>query len=343
MNPSIKFLRARQVVTLVLLLVFLAGTSALVMAEKSSRKGYLGVSIERVSREEREDLGVSHGVIVTYVKSKSPADEAGILEDDVIQYFDGKKIRRPDDLVEAVRNTKPKTDVKVTLVRDGKRLDIDVNVGKLSSPLIYSWRGDDDVITIVRGGGGYLGVQLHELNANLAGYFGVQEDGGALILEVEEDSPAADAGIEGGDVIVSMDGEDVIDPQDVHEILSDFEEGDEIEIEIIRHKKKQTVEVELDEHPHYSSVKVLKGLREFDGIKRMNMHIDIPRDLHIEIPDIIFENDFDCDFEMDIDEDIKDRLQEKLDGIRYEIKGNLKDKLKDMKRRLKRIKEIDCI
>ena len=326
------------------LLVFLVGTAALVMAEKSSRKGYLGVSIERISRDEREDLGVSHGVLVTYVKSKSPADIAGILEDDVILYFDGKKIRRPNDLVEAVRNTEPKTDVKVTLVRDGKRLDIDVNVGKLRSPHIYSWKGDDDVITIVRSGGGYLGVQLHELNANLAGYFGVQEDGGALILEVEEGSPAADAGMKGGDVIVGMDGEEVIDPLDVHEILSDFEEGDEIDIEIIRHKKKQKFKVELDEHPRYSSFKALKGLRGLDGINRMKMHIDIPRDFHIEIPDIpdiIFEDD--CDFEMDIDKGIKDRLREKLDGIRYEFKGNTKENLKDMKRKLKHLKEIDCI
>jgi len=215
-----------KTITYGLLIVCLISASALFAAAMGRRQGYLGVSVERLSRDEREELKVTHGVIVADVVAKSPAEMAGIREDDVIQYFNGEKIRTPDDLVEAVRDTEPKKTVKVTLHREGKRMDIDVAVGRLRSSYTLSYGGNGNVITVMGGGGGYLGVQLQELNRDLAPYFGVEEDGGALVLRVESESPAAEAGMKGGDVIVEIDEEEIWDPQDVRDILSDFEVGD---------------------------------------------------------------------------------------------------------------------
>ena len=330
------------------LLVFLVVATASSLGGRSIRKGYLGVSVERLSREERQEMNLSHGVQVTHVTEKSPADKAGLLEDDVILYFNGKKIRRPEHLVDAVREVKPKTAVKVTLMRDSRRMDLDVTVGKYRSRYISSWGDDADHVTILAGGGAYLGVELHTLNQDLASYFGVQEDGGALILEVEEDSPAADAGMKGGDIIVSIDGDEVMDPYDVRDILSDFEEGDEVEIGIMRQKQKQNLTVELEQHPRHSSVRILKGLRDRDYDRLRRLHIEGLHDLDISIPEFDFDFDhdfeFDCehdhDFEFDNEHDIhidgliKSRVREKLERI----EENMRDKARQVESRLHRIK-----
>ena len=318
---------------LAILLFIMASTVS--PAGKSARKGYLGVSIERLSKEDREELSVSHGVLVTRVVAKSPAEKAGILEDDIIQYFDGQKIRRPDNLVDAVRQTKPNSTVKVTCMRDGKRMDLDVIVGKLRTSRLFSW-GDGDHF-IIRGGGAYLGVQLHEMNEDLSAYFNVQEDGGALVLDVEEDSPASKTGIKAGDVIVSIDGDEVMDPQDAHDILSDFEEGDEVEITVIRKKQKQTMNVELGERPRHHSMKILRGFRG-DGDRHYDVNVPDPRHFDIDIPDCDCEFDLQHDVDVHIQKDMR-RLREKLDSMQDKIE----DKTGDIESTLDRIGKVHWI
>lgn len=229
----------------VLCLLFV-GAAALLAAEKvepekKSEKGYLGVSIEKVPHQDLKDLGISHGVRVTDVAEGEAADKAGIKEDDVIQFFADEKIRSSADLVDAVRAKKPGTKVDVKLVRDGKFKTVAVTVGELK---LKTWFGPKDFL-FQTGKGGYLGVQLHSLNKDLAKYFGVKPDEGALILKVEEKSPAEEAGLKAGDVIVELDGEDVAGPQGVSEILADLKKGDKIEVKVIRHKKPQSVKAEL--------------------------------------------------------------------------------------------------
>ena len=326
----------KKVLTIILLTVFLVGTASIVAAGKSSREGYLGVSIERLSRDEKKELGVSHGVIVTRIVEDSPADEAGILEDDVIQYFDSKKIRNPDDLIRVVRQTKPKTEVKVTYIRDGERKDVTVQVGKLRSSFHgYQWRDEDDFF-ILSYGGGYLGVQLQDLNTDLAGYFGVKEDEGALILKVEEDTPAEDAGMKSGDVIVQIDEEEVGNAADVREILSDFEEGDEVDIAVIRHKGRQRFKVKLDERPRRSSIRIFRTPGRWDFRKNLKFQLDLPHFDHFEfIPEFDWDVRFDRHIRERLDEEFEGRLGRKLETIQEKIRR----KLDKVEKRLYRIKE----
>ena len=128
-----KFLSRKGMMTglvLVLTLV-LAGTAATLMAGKDSGKGYLGVSIEKMSPDDKEEFGVKFGVLVTKVTKGEAAEKAGIKKYDVIRYFNDEKMRRPGDLVEVVRHNKPGTQVKIKLVRDGKEKELTVTLGEL--------------------------------------------------------------------------------------------------------------------------------------------------------------------------------------------------------------------
>ena len=227
--------------------------SSVYSAEKSSsKKGYLGVSVKELNRHLKKELKADYGVVITSIVYDSPADEYGLMEDDVIQKVNNIKIRRPSTLTRIIRKIKPGEKAKIVVIRDGKTKTITVKIGKFKSGKNYSMAISPDIKVFNRfAGGAFLGVQLHELNKDLAAYFGVREDEGALVLEVEEDSPAEAAGMKAGDVIIKIDGEPISEPEDVQDIISELEEDDQIKIEIIRQERKQTLEASLEEREGY--------------------------------------------------------------------------------------------
>ena len=103
----------------------------------------------------------------------------------------------------------------------------------------------------------WLGVQMRDVNADVAEQLNLPVDHGALVVEATEDGPADEAGIqggdsetgEGGDVITAIDGETVRTSDDLAGAIAAKQPGDKIEIELYRDGEKQTVEVELGERP----------------------------------------------------------------------------------------------
>lgn len=219
----------------------------------SSQKGYLGVKIGKLSYEDKKALGVSFGVLVLDVEEESPAEKAGIEKDDVIQFYEGEKIKRPEDLIRRVRKTKPKTLAKLGLVRDGKPLELTVGVEKRRTPEWVLEKGREWIFPWEVRSKWQLGLKLYELNHELAEYFHVKENEGVLVLEVESKSPADRAGIHAGDVILQIEGEKVFEISDVEEILQDLEKKI-IEITLIRRGVRHTVQLELSfahRHGHF--------------------------------------------------------------------------------------------
>jgi C-terminal processing protease CtpA/Prc len=308
----------------ILVSLLLLGMVSTISAGKTSKKGYLGVSIERVSNVEKRELGISHGVLVTEVMEESPAEEAGLMEEDIILYFNSKKIRNTDNLVDVVRETEPETEVKVTILRDKKQKDITVKVGKKPSlASVFKWQGDDGLVTILEGNRGYLGVEMRNLNEDLAGYFGVKAEEGVLVLDVVEDSPAEGAGIKAGDVIVSIGGEEVGEAQDVQKVLHDFDPGEEVEVVVMRHKKRQSFKVELDEQGHYSGLHMFKGRAGNRSGLWDELLLKVPEKegSHIELDEFYRPN---MEKEIIRKEGLMKRIKEGLKRIPEEVHGSLK-------------------
>jgi serine protease Do len=299
------------------LALVLAGTAASLMAGKDSGKGYLGVSIENMSLSDKEEFGVKFGVLVTKVTKGEAAEKAGIKKYDVIQYFNGERMRRPGDLIEVVRDNKPGTKAKIKLVRDGKEKEVTVTLGERKiKAFSFDWKDKDGKKFIFARGRAFLGVHLQDLDKDLAEYFGVKEDGGVLILKVSADTPAEKAGLKAGDVIVKFNDKNISNAGDVTEVLADLEKGDKADIQIIRHKKKKTVKAELDERKGLKGIKILKGMGK-------NLHFEVP-DVHFEVPEIHY-------YKPDSDE-CEIILREK-------IEKKMKDKLKKVDEKLHRVNE----
>ena len=279
----------------------------------TGKKGWLGVSIQDVDEDLKEalDLKSTEGVLVNEVVEDSPAEEAGIKQKDIIIKYKGKKVTDTGDLTTWVLETKPGEEVRLEIIRDGKNKKPKVIIGKL--PKSYSLlRGEDWDFTpgpqsfYFGGKRGYLGVVLEGLSEQLGTYFGVKDGEGALISEVEEDSPAEKAGLEAGDVIVKIDGEEIEDPGDVVEVVVDKEKGDKVELEVLRNKKKKTFNVEVAEREStFGSLEGLKHLKILDSPRRGSS-----ADIRIEID--------------------KERFKEDMEKLKEELK-ELKEELKELK------------
>lgn len=213
-------------------------------AKQNKKEGFLGVTVESLSHEEKREEGIAFGVYVWKVMKDSPADKAGLKEDDIIQYYNNNKIRNPADLTEYVRRTEPGTEVQIALFRQGDPKKITVTIGTKK----YS-KQDKQYYSILADQRAYLGVKLQDMNEDLAPYFKVKENEGALILEVTEDSPAEDAGIKPGDVILKIEDETIREAEDVKDLMDDYETGETVTIQIKRRGRIQNFRVELGGTP----------------------------------------------------------------------------------------------
>ena len=219
----------------------------IVVKEKSSRQGWLGVQIQDMTAERAKELKVTReeGALVTDVTADSPADKAGVKEDDIVLEFGGRAIYDSDDLVKAVQRTKPGTKANLVVERKDGRKTLEVTVGKRKTepwsiasvtpvppvaPRFHIFRNS------VTGG-----MHLTDLTRQLGEYFGAPGGKGVLIEEIEEGSEGEKAGFKAGDVILRIGNEKIEDLGDVSDALEDFEEGASASVEILRKGSRQTL------------------------------------------------------------------------------------------------------
>jgi S1-C subfamily serine protease len=95
----------------------------------------------------------------------------------------------------------------------------------------------------------YLGIYLTDLTQEAASRFGSSVDSGALIEEVEPGSPADDAGIQRGDIVIAAGSEEVRSSGDLLSALRDYMPGDTVGLTVLRNGEKTTLQVSLAERP----------------------------------------------------------------------------------------------
>jgi serine protease Do len=163
------------------------------------RRGWLGVNIGSVNDEMAEALGLDEptGAIIRDVFD-GPAKDAGLKTMDVIVMFDGKEIADSGALVRIVGGTPVGSTVKTIVLRDGKRMSIDVVLGQRPEPNALA-QGDKPTEPEQQG---LLGMQLSEITPDMRSDMNISDDvTGVLLLSVEADSLAAASGLAAGDVI----------------------------------------------------------------------------------------------------------------------------------------------
>lgn len=237
-----------------------AGKSKVVV--KSGKGGYLGVTIQEVDKKlnEKKDLKVESGAYVADVAEDSPAEDAGIREGDVIVGFNGKRIDDPEDLTVAVRKVKPKTEVKVELVRKGEKMTLTAVVGKMKKSVnAFAWDLNDGVMHLDRNlkslklpkiytrlsvsmAGELSGLKVQSLTKQLGEFFGAPGGKGVLVSSIKKGSEAEKAGFKAGDVIVKMNNSSI---DDVNEFQEEFSEGEDGEIPFVVIRNGKSVDLKM--------------------------------------------------------------------------------------------------
>jgi serine protease Do len=185
-----------------------------------TRRGWLGVRIQKVTDEIAESLGLktSEGALVASVTENSPAAKGDIKAGDVILKFNNKPVKEMRNLPKIVAETDIDKKVDVEIWRDGKKVITQVSVGEL----------DEEQVAKKSDAPGEKGKKEQELKIDSLGLsVGSLTDGtrkrfnlkgktkGVVIVAVEKDGAAAEKNIKAGDVIVEVSQNEVNAPSEV--------------------------------------------------------------------------------------------------------------------------------
>ena len=186
-------------------------------------RGVIGVGVSRdpVTKEMAQAMGLpaSSGALLSTVNPGGPADKAGLQPGDVIVEFNGRPVTDNESLVTMVVATKPGSTVPVTVFRNKQRRTLNVTVGELDLDAEQgrqlSRRDSPDEPTAT-GFGMEVGPITPELSRELEL---PRNRGGAVILSVERNSPAFQAGLRENDVIVEVNQQPVANVSQVQREL----------------------------------------------------------------------------------------------------------------------------
>ena len=183
------------------------------------RRGKLGVSIQPITSEIAASLGLKdvRGVLVGGVAPGSPADRAGIKTGDVITALNGQPTNDPNELRNRIASTDPGTQVTLTLQRNGKELQVKATLDELTPKEAESKQSGSEQDGAE---GGPLGLTVQPLTPDDAAQLGLSRGThGLVVASVDPAGPAAEAGIQSGDVIVDVNRQSVATAEDLRAAL----------------------------------------------------------------------------------------------------------------------------
>jgi serine protease Do len=179
-------------------------TAEELIAHGKVEHGYLGINIENVTPENAQffNLKDATGALVSQVTPGSPAAKAGLKSGDVIDRLDGHKVLDSSSLQIAVSEHKPGDSIELGIIRNGEPTNLSATVGEYHKPGTEVASND---ATSGQGNTGKLGLAVDDLNADARQQLQVPEDvHGAAIANVRPGSPAEDAGLQPGDVVLEV-------------------------------------------------------------------------------------------------------------------------------------------
>jgi serine protease Do len=215
--------------------------------DAAGNSAYLGVTSN----------GSEKGARIVSVQKESPAEKAGFKKDDIITKVNDTKITGSADLYETIGGFKPNEKVTITYLRGDKEATANVTLEKNSGFEARSFNfkdgdfnGDFNFkmpdLSELRGLPRMNGMDMFSRKPRLGIEIqDVEEGKGVKILDVDDDTPAAKAGLKKDDVISGLNGKTIDSVDELQSALKELKEGDSFKVTYKRNGQPQTAEIKF--------------------------------------------------------------------------------------------------
>lgn len=243
--------------------------------------GYFGVDLRDVGEEQVAALKLrdARGAEIILVDHDAPAGKAGLREHDVIVQMNGQAVTNQDQARRILHECLPGRMVSLTVSRDGQMIAFTARMSTREEVERRAWeqhipvpeppdpgassfasnvpampaqaapapsvRAGNSFIGSLLMSSSYTGVMLEQLNKQLAEFFGAPGGSGLLVRSVADNSPAAQAGLHVGDVVIRANDRTVASTGDWSKAVK-ASHGRPLSVTVLRDKKEQTVTLTPD-------------------------------------------------------------------------------------------------
>jgi serine protease Do len=207
------------------------------MAHGKVARGWLGVTVQHLTPELAETLGLEHarGALIADVFRGGPAEHAGMKRGDVVLAYRGKEICDVDSLRNEVAVTPHGERVKVILLREGKRRELSVQIGNRESATGLMAVSLKDC----------LGGELREVTNKEVQKYNLNAGHGLTVTELASNGSLAKNGFEVGDIILEINGQPVKDIKSFVDMLDSIRSDERITFLALDHRTGQRGYVQL--------------------------------------------------------------------------------------------------
>ncbi len=186
-------------------------------------RGWLGVYIQNITPDLAKalDLKSTKGVLVGKVEKDSPAERAGLAEEDVILAFNGKDLDNATELSTWVASSSPSERIDLKILHDGNEKMVEVELGELNEEKQALAQGKSQVSSI--------GLQVANIVPELVNQYHLNKDiSGVVVTGVNPNGVAASAGIREGDLIMKVNRQEIKSVEEFDAQISGTGSGDNL-------------------------------------------------------------------------------------------------------------------
>ena len=203
-------------------------------------RGSIGITFNKLEKQETlKALGLTAGVVVTDVKKGGPADKAGIKAEDILTSMNGKPFKDGDDLMMRIADTPVGNAVDVQGERNGAAKTFKVTIEdrqKVFSgdPRVNPEGAPEEPEPAVSASNAKFGIKLVPLADTDREEMALEDKRGVKVTYVEPDSFAEEVGMQVGDVIVAINRNPIMTPDDVRTVQGKLKSGDAVAFRVMR-------------------------------------------------------------------------------------------------------------
>jgi len=221
------------------------------------QRGWLGVKLQPLTEDLANSFNYNgtHGALIDKVYPDTPASKAGLQDGDIVVRVDGKAVNSVTDLLNTVANTAPGDKIQLEVFREGKTRDFTVTLGDRSAApqVARASEGTEQGRNgTLRKQSNNLGITVQPLTSDLSRQLGATDVSGVVVTRIDPNAPAAQAGVQMGDIISKIGNNEVRNSDDFNNALQNLDLSRGVRLQVYSKADSGNYE------PHYLFVKAEK-------------------------------------------------------------------------------------